>query len=292
MKDSAVHITLIADGKYLPGLRLTKASMAAACSDPTRLVFHEFNPDEHNLSELSGLPPFKGGHAAYFRLLLPKLLPEVDRVIYADVDTVWFRDPLKLWDEVDGLMERGVDRSIYWVKDIPSTRYENLDYNPSLYGCTGVMVMNLKRMRERDVLGACLEFAKGKTFLKYADQDLLNGCVQDDSQFLSPEWDVVMTGTRSGAVYHIIGIGRHFGFAETEVSVDSRLPQHALWFAWYDMLVRKTSPVARHARRLEWKWRMAALMPDWILGILPERKEIVTRIRRYCFFAKLWKERR
>ena len=41
MKDK-VHIALVANERYRPGLECTKASMIRACATPERLVFHEF----------------------------------------------------------------------------------------------------------------------------------------------------------------------------------------------------------------------------------------------------------
>lgn len=284
--DERVHIALVANGPYLPGLRLTKASMIAAAKHPEKLVFHEFNVDEYDLSGLKALPPFKGGHAAYFRLLFPKLLPELDRVVYADVDTVWFRDPEELWS-IDTH-----DKAIWWVKDIPSTRYEDSAYDPEKYGCTGVMLMNLKAMRERDVLGKCLAFGEGKTTLKYADQDLLNGCAQDDSAFLPPEWDIVMEGVPERGVYHVVGIGQHFGKADTGAAIHSRLPQHALWFKWYDELVRGIEPVRRHRKAYELIWRIVAIVPRFVVRLLPARCELCSSLRRLHFFARMWMKER
>jgi len=41
MKDK-VHVVMAADGPYLKGLEVAKASMVESCSDPERLEFHIF----------------------------------------------------------------------------------------------------------------------------------------------------------------------------------------------------------------------------------------------------------
>ena len=108
-----VHIALVANDRYRPGLECTKTSMIRACATPERLVFHEFG--DKNMAPFLDrveLRDFNGSKLPYLRLFLPELLPECDWVIYSDVDTLWFKDPCGLWNERDDSV------SICWVKDL------------------------------------------------------------------------------------------------------------------------------------------------------------------------------
>jgi lipopolysaccharide biosynthesis glycosyltransferase len=99
---------------------------------------------------------------AFLRLYLGELLPDVDWVVYSDVDTLWYRDVAELWNL------RDETKMLQWVQDIPSTRIEasawqrriNPDFEFRNYGCSGVMLMNLKQMRSTKLLDRAVAFAK------------------------------------------------------------------------------------------------------------------------------------
>lgn len=284
MSDGKVHIALVADQRYWPGLEATKRSMLAASRSPERLVFHVFGEQE-----VAAIGPdirrnfgtYKGSVMAFVRLFFPQMLPNLDWLIYADVDTLWFRDPCELWD----LRDESV--SVQWVQDVPSVRRERTElhraWNPSFdqnrYACTGVLLMNLKRMRERSVFARCVEFAQRYGTQKYADQDILNSVLCDDAGMLPVHWDVirdidpsVVGGTPEtlGLVLHVEGIGKYF-----HASPGGRLPQFDIWYK-----------CAYGHFMLSWSKRfifrcLAVLYP--ILRHVPVRDEI----KRAFFFAWL-----
>lgn len=85
----------------------------------------------------------------YARLLLPDLLPDVDQVIYSDVDIIWLADVAELWE---GLLPTAV---LHYVKDtilgqsVAETEWlaaNHLQIENRF--CAGMIVMNLSIFRE------------------------------------------------------------------------------------------------------------------------------------------------
>ena len=221
-----IHVVMAADQGYSMGLEIAKASMVASCSAPERLEFHLYDDKAEVVSRiLTDFGTYKGSTMAFVRLYLGELLPDVDWVVYSDVDTLWYRDVVELWGE------RDETKILQWVRDIPATRIGasawhkriNPDFNPQNYGCSGVMLLNLKRMRSSGFLGRAISFNKEHGLPTYVDQDILNALCHDDCGFLPPWWDVLIPdpantqaavtdagGTAIKCVLHLTGVGRCF----------------------------------------------------------------------------------
>lgn len=213
-----VHIVMAADGAYMKGLDVAKASMVASCPDPSRLHFHLFGENvdlERRIRSEFGT--YKGSPMAFLRLYLGELLPDVDWVVYSDVDTLWRRDVLELAELFDAT------KTIQWVRDIPGTVVEFRDWCrkqgvpisqniDKTYACSGVCIINLKKWRESDVLGRCRAFVDKYGCPKYADQDILNAILADEAGLLPECWDVLIPSPENTprCVLHLTGVGRCF----------------------------------------------------------------------------------
>jgi len=119
LNDGKIHVVLASDANYLPGLEVTKASILRSCSAPERIVWHIFDETDLAKLDVDEFPVWNTSKMTWLRLFLPELLPEVDRVVYSDVDTVWMRDVCELWDATAG--NREGSPSIYWVRDFEVT---------------------------------------------------------------------------------------------------------------------------------------------------------------------------
>jgi len=106
----------------------------------------------------------------YYRLLLPDLLPDVDRIIYADVDIVFAGSPHEAlqWMQDEDLLcgvtnvYRNQDETYLKAIGVPKGEYVN----------AGFLVMNLEQMRKMQLSSKFLEMSK--TNYTYQDQDILN----------------------------------------------------------------------------------------------------------------------
>ena len=277
--NSKTHIVLVADGAYMKGLEVTKASMISSCSDPSRLVFHLFGENEEMARKIrSEFGTYKGSPMTFLRLYLAELLPDVDWVVYSDVDTLWRRDVLELEELFDET------KTIQWAKDLPGTVVEFKDWCrhhdiptksdvSKTYACCGICIINLKRWRERNVLGRCKAFVAKYGCPKYADQDILNAVLADEAGLLPGWWDVIIPSPENTprCVLHLMGVGRCFTrpyigkiveYHYWEYVVRDR-PFHRPWalpFYLRDWMIRLCLPFAsailrdRIRRRFAWRW--------------------------------------
>lgn len=128
--------------------------------------------------------------AAYYRLLIPELIPEYDKVLYSDVDVI-FRDDLA------GLYV-STDLEEYYVGGV-STPYSDItDYVEKViktpiaqYIASGNLILNSKKLREDGVVECFKEVARLKW--KYQDMDTINIVCAGKIKLLPP-W-FCMTGT-------------------------------------------------------------------------------------------------
>jgi len=308
MNDDKVHIVLASDANYMPGLEVTRTSILRSCFAPERLAWHVF--DETALDGLDDLDVFDRYNTSkmpYLRLFLPELLPEVDYVVYSDVDTIWNRDVCELWDETIGKREdkRGCEEpSIYWVRDLLSMRHnaagwidrvsfgEGNAFDWTRYACSGVCVMNLKKMREERMTERAVRLVREFGTPSYADQDVLNVLFNHDSVLLPSVWNAMgdcsnLPKAGERCVYHLTGVGRHFH----DKTPPTYPPQYALWWRVYNA-EKQRNGVARYGAPLflrfsVLKYRLlAALWPlHPLANLLPLR--LRERIVRQWFFAKV-----
>ena len=129
--------------------------------------------------------------AASFRLLLPEILPEYDRIVYIDCDIIVRQDIGRLWRETDlGDNYLGV------VFEAPieqqAERFRALGCDPQRYFNSGFLLMNLKQMREEKVSERLLEACR-VPYLEFPDQDALNQVCQGRVLPLSPVYNSIRT---------------------------------------------------------------------------------------------------
>ena len=136
-----------------------------------KLAFHYIDPDL-----FKNAPRSKGSwtEIVYYRLLIPEILNEYDKVIYSDVD-VLFKDDL---EEVYNTDLNGYDfAAVKAEKNNPNTichRYFADNKNEFIFW-SGFMLMNCKKFREEKIFDQLLMNAeKYYKDLKFFDLDLIN----------------------------------------------------------------------------------------------------------------------
>lgn len=121
--------------------------------------------------------------AAYYRLLIPKLLPACDKVIYADVDIIFKCSLSEIFEEVN-LGNYYIAGVRSYIENEASNNYgKELGCTDFEYVNSGFLILNCKKIRENRVDLKWMELAKRK-FL-YQDQDIINlSC--DTKKYLLP----------------------------------------------------------------------------------------------------------
>jgi len=129
--------------------------------------------------------------AASYRLLLPDLLTQYDKVLYIDCDVVVRNDLAKLYREVDvsnyylaGVFEATLDfQKEYLVQ---------LGVQPGHYINSGFLLINLEELRKDDMVSKFLEASK-VSYLQFPDQDVINVLCQNKILGLSPVYNSIRT---------------------------------------------------------------------------------------------------
>lgn len=124
--------------------------------------------------------------ATYFRLAIPALFPQFDKVIYADIDMIFQQDLSELYQtslQHDELVAAALDLAIDDKYCFHSTIPSEIGKSVEDYFNAGFLVMNLKRMREENIVEEFNRHAK----IKYGqnDQDVLNVVCNGRVQILS-----------------------------------------------------------------------------------------------------------
>jgi len=323
MNDKLIHIAVASNHNYARGLNATLVSIVKATSDKRRLRFHVFDDgleasDRNELQMLvkrfgytqpidfrspdlqqvlSNLDTYHGAQTAYIRLFFPELLPDLDWVLWTDVDVLWFRDPSLLWDMQDANV------SVLWSRDVRSTCIVakkmskwRPDRDVMHYACSGVMLMNLRKMRATNFIKTAMDFLAKWGSPCFADQDVLNEVCYEDSKFVDDRWDCMYptNGIENGVVIHFNCIGPYF----KDTKVRRFFPLFEIWFRFYAEVINGESgaAVASWWKRALYNVIAACYPLSRLLAPITDHIQPWTSdlIQRMFFFAwlrkkKLWK---
>jgi lipopolysaccharide biosynthesis glycosyltransferase len=152
-----------------------------------QIRFHKI-PD----SRLEGLPVVEQFTAAmWYRIFLPELLPNVDRVVYLDCDTIAADSLDPLWEIDLGDHYLAAVTNIFQRNHLQRPAELGLD-GPEVYFNSGVLLMNLAQMRRDGCSDALRDYARAHAReLEWPDQDALNVVLGSRRLELHPRWNVM-----------------------------------------------------------------------------------------------------
>lgn len=141
----------------------------------------------------------------YYRLVLPELLPNYDKVLYLDSDMIAMDDVAKIYDEnVDGYLLAACHDAdtagLYNGYEKDKKRYTDKVLKlkePYQYFQAGVLLLNLKEFRKRYTTKQILDFAVSENW-QLLDQDILNKLCEGAVKYIDMSWNVMVdfTGVR------------------------------------------------------------------------------------------------
>jgi lipopolysaccharide biosynthesis glycosyltransferase len=210
-----LHVALAADDAYLPHCAAVLSSLRAHDHGaPVHAhVLHPSAPDAGAVGRLASMadgraltvtahpidPARVAGLPAWgrlpvtmwYRILLPELLPDVDRVLYLDADVLVVDSLAPLW---------ATDLSGNWVAAVSNVPERHMLHHaaglgldgPAAYFNSGVLLLNLHAMRQdgrTDALRACAHERADR--LLWPDQDALNLVLGPRRRTLHPRWNVM-----------------------------------------------------------------------------------------------------
>ena len=215
MDSNTVHIVYASDKNYGPVLGISVVSLLES-NRSERICLHILDggitgADKGKIEELCrsyGMPRprwlpaddvsrelrmhvdcDRGSPTQFSRIFVSRHLDDsIDRILYLDCDTI-VRKPLReLW-ELD--LE---NKTATVLKDAFSKAYRaNIGLEPGdIMFNSGVMLIDLKRWRERDVEGRVLDFIRRRRgFVEKGDQGALNAVLSRDCLCFSPKFNAV-----------------------------------------------------------------------------------------------------
>lgn len=130
----------------------------------------------------------------YFRLFIPAMFPQYDKGIYIDSDVVLTDDIAALYDTDigDNFIGACNDLSIADIPPLVAYTENAIGVKKQEYVNSGVLLMNLKKMRECDLEGHFLELLNTYHFDSIApDQDYLNAMCNGKIYYLDESWDAM-----------------------------------------------------------------------------------------------------
>lgn len=216
--NNAINICFSSDKQYLPHLSVAIASLlknAKTNKDINIYILHNQNKINKtskqkiiNLSSLrqntqihfinvcqeifKNFPLNKNVHftiEAYYRYIIPKLLNNIDKCIYLDCDLVVKGNIANLYNTDISTYCLGMVQDLIGFAN--QTRLEINKTGDKLYCNSGVLLMNLDRMRHQHQTENLIEFTnKNPHKLVYFDQDAINIVLEDEIKYLDLTWNL------------------------------------------------------------------------------------------------------
>lgn len=189
----------------------------------------EIDVIEVDQKKFDNCPIWPGDHlsiTAYYRLIAPILLPDIDKVLYLDCDIIVNGSLRRLWNED---IEQKALGAVIDAEFYNEEFYERLQLSKeNLYFNSGVLLINLKYWREHQVTERCFDcIATRREKLRWHDQDTLNVVLQNEIVRLALRYNLqtpfllsvfasryesiqeeIMNSVKSPCIIHYIGGGK------------------------------------------------------------------------------------
>ena len=132
---------------------------------------------------------------AWFRIKLPDLCKDLDKVLYLDCDTL-------IRGNLDELFSLDLtDKYLAGVKDVwgVSKYVKRLDMKSGVYVNSGMLLFNCDYCRKEHFFDKVVDFAKNNAkIIEFCDQDSINKVVDEHKLVISPKYNLMDTWWRGG----------------------------------------------------------------------------------------------
>lgn len=163
------------------------------------------------------------GAETYYRFVIQDALPFYTKVLYLDCDLAVNGDIAELYDTDLGDATIGAVPDLDFIGNLNTKHSHTAEYaanqlhlkDPFHYFQTGVLVMDLERMRELHTVPEWLELAQ-RPGLLHNDQDILNMECEGDVYQLPYEWNVLHNcGDRMHGIFDHAPAADYLGYLES-----------------------------------------------------------------------------
>lgn len=146
------------------------------------------------LDELKNKLPLRDYYSmtTYYRLFIPDLYPQYDKVIYLDSDVVVLGDITEFYQyDLQGYYVGAIPDQLVVQLDVFGRYVEQvLGVDRNRYFNAGVMIMNCQSLRDSSFLDRFVDLVNTYTFIVAQDQDYLNVICKDKVRFLPTCWNL------------------------------------------------------------------------------------------------------
>lgn len=125
--------------------------------------------------------------ATYLRLLISELVPpEIDKILYLDVDIIINKNLTELYDtDIEHF-------ALAAIEDAPNNSAIAQDIFPAPYFNAGVLLLNLKYLRNIRFTAKALQFVQeNHNKITFHDQDVLNALLYEKCLLLPIQWNLL-----------------------------------------------------------------------------------------------------
>lgn len=165
-----------------------------------RIQYRKVDSTFDNSFEIRGITT-----PAYYRLLIPELIPEYDKILYSDVDVIFRSDLSNVYTSVDltNYYVAGVNSLSHLVPEYKRYYIEKLHLDPEKIIYSGNLIINSKKIKEDNLIPLFKEQAKNN--YKFQDMDILNIVCKGNILYLSPDF-CLSTIISQASVYNRMAI--------------------------------------------------------------------------------------
>ena len=166
--------------------------------------------------------------SAYYRIALPLLLPNVDKIIYSDVDVLNFKDLTEMYN-----LELKDDIYLKATLDIinPITELKQFGIITKKYFNSGVLLMNLKSMRKDGIEKKIRNFIYNH-YLEHHDQTAMNAVCYNNWEILSIKYATFVHNTYKNIVDYNNKQDVGFRYSEEELKLAYYEPTLLHYAGW------------------------------------------------------------
>lgn len=154
----------------------------------------QFVDVEKNLKQLEGKLKTRDYYSltTYYRLFIPLIFPDIDKMLYLDSDTLILGDVSELYNTElgDNYLAGTTDEAVLAIPLFQQYVEEVIGVNNYHdYFNAGVIVMNIKKFRDDKIFERFVDLNDKYYFIVAQDQDLLNVLCCNKVKYFDPGWN-------------------------------------------------------------------------------------------------------
>lgn len=194
---------------------------------------------------------YKGlvSNAALYKFILPYILDEYDSVLYVDSDTLILNDLSNIFEN------RFNSNFAYITEDLVGTQIheEHKRIGAENYFNSGVMYLNLEKMRTLRIPEQMIDIKLNKKNIKYMDQDVFNICFSNHVIYISNYYNYMTTNSRLNKM----AFDKYFpNFSATKIKIlhytykkpwnENSVDMAAYWYEEYRDTFKRQHPLSKY----------------------------------------------